>query len=151
MLLYLFFFSSRRRHTRCALVTGVQTCALPIFKAAPGYEHALAAALGDDLEAAICPEGKRYWIVAAPQEVDPALPPGCTALADHVTAPDELTRRLLQIAVTEKDEGQPLAVGQRLVTLEGKLRRWDGYIATEGGAAAAERLIRLNRLEAIED
>src|SRR3546814_3570533 len=29
----MFFFSSRRRHTRCALVTGVQTCALPIFQA----------------------------------------------------------------------------------------------------------------------
>src|SRR3546814_15068500 len=29
--MYVFFFSSRRRHTRCALVTGVQTCALPIF------------------------------------------------------------------------------------------------------------------------
>src|SRR3546814_3794625 len=28
---YNFFFSSRRRHTRCALVTGVQTCALPIY------------------------------------------------------------------------------------------------------------------------
>src|SRR3546814_4990105 len=28
---YLFFFSSRRRHTSCALVTGVQTCALPIY------------------------------------------------------------------------------------------------------------------------
>src|SRR3546814_5429547 len=28
-----FFFSSRRRHTRCALVTGVQTCALPIYLA----------------------------------------------------------------------------------------------------------------------
>src|SRR3546814_1611973 len=28
----LFFFSSRRRHTRCALVTGVQTCALPISR-----------------------------------------------------------------------------------------------------------------------
>src|SRR3546814_935131 len=28
-----FFFSSRRRHTRCALVTGVQTCALPIYPA----------------------------------------------------------------------------------------------------------------------
>src|SRR3546814_1778597 len=27
-----FFFSSRRRHTRCALVTGVQTCALPIYQ-----------------------------------------------------------------------------------------------------------------------
>src|SRR3546814_5554445 len=31
MLYLLFFFSSRRRHTSCALVTGVQTCALPIF------------------------------------------------------------------------------------------------------------------------
>src|SRR3546814_5437569 len=30
--LILFFFSSRRRHTRCALVTGVQTCALPICR-----------------------------------------------------------------------------------------------------------------------
>src|SRR3546814_9690902 len=31
MSFFVFFFSSRRRHTRCALVTGVQTCALPIF------------------------------------------------------------------------------------------------------------------------
>src|SRR3546814_20045637 len=31
MIVFLFFFSSRRRHTRCALVTGVQTCALPIL------------------------------------------------------------------------------------------------------------------------
>src|SRR3546814_10765677 len=34
LLCYVFFFSSRRRHTRCALVTGVQTCALPIYTAA---------------------------------------------------------------------------------------------------------------------
>src|SRR3546814_9445422 len=45
--LMIFFFSSRRRHTRCALVTGVQTCALPIFKdsidpaALPGLENEL--------------------------------------------------------------------------------------------------------------
>src|SRR3546814_4963114 len=37
-----FFFSSRRRHTRCALVTGVQTCALPIF-----LEHPVAPAPAD--------------------------------------------------------------------------------------------------------
>src|SRR3546814_4876944 len=42
-----FFFSSRRRHTRCALVTGVQTCALPISEAidrtyVPGVEPAIA-------------------------------------------------------------------------------------------------------------
>src|SRR3546814_10579635 len=33
MMVCCFFFASRRRHTRCALVTGVQTCALPIFNA----------------------------------------------------------------------------------------------------------------------
>src|SRR3546814_8712415 len=38
-----FFFSSRRRHTRCALVTGVQTCALPIFR----HRQELAEALPD--------------------------------------------------------------------------------------------------------
>src|SRR3546814_2224872 len=37
VLVFLFFFSSRRRHTRCALVTGVQTCALPIYQ--PGDDH----------------------------------------------------------------------------------------------------------------
>src|SRR3546814_10081200 len=35
-----FFFSSRRRHTRCALVTGVQTCALPIYTDRSGYPFA---------------------------------------------------------------------------------------------------------------
>src|SRR3546814_9476767 len=37
-----FFFSSRRRHTRCALVTGVQTCALSIFQCAGRTLHHLA-------------------------------------------------------------------------------------------------------------
>src|SRR3546814_11435462 len=37
-----FFFSSRRRHTRCALVTGVQTCALPISDPASWPLHPLA-------------------------------------------------------------------------------------------------------------
>src|SRR3546814_3647313 len=32
LFMLIFFFSSRRRHTRCALVTGVQTCALPILR-----------------------------------------------------------------------------------------------------------------------
>src|SRR3546814_8719825 len=48
MFVYFFFFcSSRRRHTRCALVTGVQTCALPIYAAtvAPG-EYATCLAEG---------------------------------------------------------------------------------------------------------
>src|SRR3546814_354672 len=36
-----FFFSSRRRHTRCALVTGVQTCALPIYAVKQAYADVL--------------------------------------------------------------------------------------------------------------
>src|SRR3546814_8742905 len=37
-LVCIFVFSSRRRHTRCALVTGVQTCALPISRCIPGFD-----------------------------------------------------------------------------------------------------------------
>src|SRR3546814_10358859 len=36
-----FFFSSRRRHTRCALVTGVQTCALPIYNVYMDVQQAI--------------------------------------------------------------------------------------------------------------
>src|SRR3546814_15993126 len=42
----MFFFSSRRRHTRCALVTGVQTCALPIYARLLGLRRA--APMADD-------------------------------------------------------------------------------------------------------
>src|SRR3546814_9533713 len=38
---FVFFFSSRRRHTRCALVTGVQTCALPILPTGRTYQSYL--------------------------------------------------------------------------------------------------------------
>src|SRR3954462_10381379 len=58
-------------------------------------------------------------------------------------------RRLKQVAVTDEDQGQPLAVGQRLVTKDGHLRRWDGFVASGSSAAAAERLLRANRLSAL--
>lgn len=119
-------------------------------RAEPGYERALAAALGDDLEAGLDAEAERYWAGAEPQPGDPDAPQGTTPLATHVTAPPALARRLAQVLVTDSDEGAPLAVGQRLVTLGGVLRRWDGYIAKSGGAAAAERLERVNRLAALE-
>src|SRR3546814_7976074 len=47
---WLFFFSSRRRHTRCALVTGVQTCALPISLRLAHKDVSLATALGRELD-----------------------------------------------------------------------------------------------------
>jgi chromosome segregation protein len=125
--------------------------ALHHLRAAPGYERALAAALGDDLEAPIAPEGSRRWAGAEALPGDPVLPAGAEPLADHVQAPPALARRLAQIAVVETDDGSiALAAGQRLVTYAGTLRRWDGFIAANIGAAAAERLIRVNRLAEIE-
>src|SRR3546814_5223578 len=52
MLCSFFFFSDRRRHTRCALVTGVQTCALPIFDMVNNSLHAL-----NELQSAISSGG----------------------------------------------------------------------------------------------
>src|SRR3546814_18709948 len=61
MLFFFFsFFSSRRRHTRCALVTGVQTCALPIYQLAP--DEAL-------LVEAKVPETCGYWSLILTDDV----------------------------------------------------------------------------------
>jgi chromosome segregation protein len=116
------------------------------LSARPGYEQALAAALGDDADAHIGSEGSRRWQGSDPQADDPPLGPGLARLLDQVKAPPELKRRLAQVAVSDTDNGQPLAVGQRLVTRHGRMRRWDGFVAEGAGAAAAERLIRSNRL-----
>src|SRR3546814_13674126 len=51
MIVLVIFFSSRRRHTRCALVTGVQTCALPIFAGiVQGLSEAIAFGQAADLD-----------------------------------------------------------------------------------------------------
>ncbi|MFP5329201.1 MAG: chromosome segregation SMC family protein [Alphaproteobacteria bacterium] len=120
--------------------------AIARLKAEPGYEQALAAALGDDVEAEIGSEGARRWEGSDPLLDDPALAEGLECLADHVQAPPELARRLRQVGVADEDRGQALALGQRLVTRDGKMRRWDGFVAEGAGAAAAERLVRANRL-----
>jgi chromosome segregation protein len=120
--------------------------AIASLKAESGYERALAAALGEDADAAIGGDSPRRWQGSDVLPGDPALPAGTDCLADHASAPKELLRRLRQVAVADEDSGQPLAVGQRLVTLDGRLRRWDGFVATGVGAAAAERLLRANRL-----
>jgi len=125
--------------------------AIASLKAEPGYERALAAALGEDSDAAIGGDSPRRWAGSEPASGDPALPSGTQCLADHVTAPKELQRRLRQIAVTDEDKGQALAVGQRLVTRDGRMRRWDGFVAVGAGAAAAERLLRANRLADLAD
>ncbi len=138
-----------------ALIKAVETSggdrAINHVRAAAGYERALAAALGEDLDATLAEESPRRWTGAEPLAGDPALPAGCACLAAHVEAPPALLRRLQQVGVVDTDDGDiALAVGQRLVTTDGRLRRWDGYVASGLGAAAAERLIRVNRLAGIE-
>ena len=120
--------------------------AMASLSAEPGYERALGAALGEDADAVIGNEGPRRWQGSETLSSDPGLPAGTSSLADHVTAPAQLLRRLKQVAVVDEDRGQLLAVGQRLVTTDGVLRRWDGFVATGVGAAAAERLLRVTRL-----
>jgi chromosome segregation protein len=120
------------------------------LKVQPGYEAALAAALGDDLGAPLAEAAEaRGWRGAQPQPGDPALAAGLLPLADIVAAPPALARRLAQIGFAESDTGQPLAVGQRLVTRDGQMRRWDGFLSSGDGAVSAERLARVNRREAI--
>ena len=123
--------------------------ALDQIRAAPGFEAALAAALGDDLDAEVGDMVARGWRGGAVPVSDPALPAGTQALAEQVTAPPALLRRLRQIAVADSDNGQALAVGQRLVTTGGTMRRWDGFVSSGDGAVAAERLARHNRVDTL--
>ena len=118
-------------------------------RVAPGYERALAAALGDELEVGLDPAADAHWS-GADAAGDPAAPDWAVPLAGVVEAPAALARRLAQVLVVDADAGRPLAAGQRLVTRDGVMRRWDGLVVRAGGAAAAERLSRQNRLTAIE-
>ncbi len=120
-----------------------------------GYEAALGAALGDDLEAPIDPSAPMRWAGAAIDAADPALPDGVEALGDHVKAPKQLARRLAQIGVIKREQAARLAPmlkpGQRLVSREGDLWRWDGFsVAADAPAGAARRLAGKNRLADIE-
>src|SRR3546814_1310142 len=95
VVLVCFFFSSRRRHTRCALVTGVQTCALPIYAASltmgagqfctnPGLVIALE---GSDLDAFVGAAAAALGQSPAQQMLTPAIHSafgrGVDALSGH--------------------------------------------------------------------
>jgi chromosome segregation protein len=118
-----------------------------------GYEKALGAALADDLRAPVvgddAPSG---WATLAGYVSAQSLPDGVQALANFVTVPMALVRRIGQIGLVTRSQGralQPvLKPGQRLVSVEGDLWRWDGFRAgaEDAPSAAALRLQQLNRL-----
>ena len=125
------------------------------LKVASGYEVALGAALGDDLDAPIQTDYPIHWRRIDPAADDAGLPEGAEPLFNRVKGPAELTRRLRQIGVVSRAAGhrlQPaLKPGQRLVSREGDLWRWDGFVAAaEAPTAAAQRLAQRNRLADLE-
>ena len=118
-----------------------------------GLEAALAAALGDDLTAALDPAAPSHWAGAQPRASD--WPAGATPLAPLVNAPPELTARLTQVALVDAADGPKLMaalkVGQRLVSKAGDLWRWDGFVAKAGAPRPAEaRLKQRARLAEVE-
>jgi chromosome segregation protein len=120
-----------------------------------GYEKALGAALGDDLDAPVGSSAPMHWAGAPLDPSDPALPQDVVALSTYVKAPPELGRRLVQIGVVDRAEGANLVAmlkpGQRLVSAAGDLWRWDGFaVAAHAPSGAARRLAERGRLEAIE-
>ncbi|MBX6425142.1 MAG: AAA family ATPase [Variibacter sp.] len=125
--------------------------ALDLITVEKGYEAALGAAFGDDINAPIDPAAPERWGGSPIDPSDPALPEGVEPLSKYVRAPAELARRLAQIGVVERSEGARIATllkpGQRLVSREGDLWRWDGYAAAaHAPTAAVRRLAQKNRL-----
>ncbi|WP_421522197.1 chromosome segregation SMC family protein [Ochrobactrum quorumnocens] len=120
-----------------------------------GYEIALGAALGEDLDAASDSSAPVFWAYNPAPETDPALPEGSVPLDRLVEGPQQLRRRLAQVGVVSESDGQRLQAslrpGQRLVSKAGALWRWDGYTASaDAPTPAAQRLAQKNRLAELE-
>ena len=133
---------------------GLFPAVLENIRAETGFEKALGAALGEDLEMPLGRSAPAHWTLVAAQD-DAPLPAGLPSLADHVNAPKELARRLAQIGVVSAEQGAELAdqlkPGQRLVSKDGDLWRWDGYRASaEAPTAASLKLEQKNRLAELD-
>lgn len=118
-----------------------------------GYEAALGAALSDDLKAGeAITAGATGWTGLPGYDASAALPAGARPISEVATGPVLLTRRLSQIGLVDQADGARLQAGlqpgQRLVSREGDLWRWDGYsvAAADAVSSAARRLEQANRL-----
>ncbi|HHZ09418.1 MAG TPA: chromosome segregation protein SMC [Rhizobiales bacterium] len=134
---------------------GLFPAVLERIRVRKGFETALGAALGEDLDLPLDPGAPAHWGGAEPDAADPALPEGIPPLASVVEAPRQLARRLAQIGIVEPGDGcrlQPLLKpGQRLVSRDGALWRWDGMTASaDAPSAAAQRLAQKNRLAELD-
>ena len=121
-----------------------------------GYETALGAALGDDLEASSDMDAPAAWAKLGAEALAQNLPNGVESLAAYVAGSPLLTRALSQVGLVARHEGaklqSALLPGQKLVSPEGDLWRWDGYShKAEAPTGAAKRLAQRARLEDLQD
>ncbi len=137
--------------------TGQGEQVLDLLTVAPGYEKAIGAALADDLRAPVMGAGDRSGWAALPDYPDaPKLPAGASPLSEQVHVPEVLARRIAQVGIVAQADGaalqSALQPGQRLVSIEGDLWRWDGFraAAEDAPTAAALRLQQINRLEELK-
>ncbi len=126
---------------------------LDVIRVEPGFENALGAALADDLKAPIIgADGRSGWARLPDYDETAPLPAGVQSLAELVSGSDILNRRLANVGVIAREDGAArqadLKPGQRLVSVEGDLWRWDGYRvgADDAPSATALRLQQENRL-----
>jgi chromosome segregation protein len=108
-----------------------------------GYEKALAGALGSDLAVGTDPHAPATWTGQAVH--GPGHPAGTRPLSDHVRGVPELSGRLAAVGVVgSREEADSVASrlqpGQRVVSPDGYMRRWDGFRADLGDDASARRL-----------
>ena len=120
----------------------------------PGYENALDALLGDELYYSTNEKNPIYWKLLDEFEEDHELPNNCEPLSNYVKGSDALKRRLNQTGIINKEDGMKLISrlkhGQRLVSKEGDLWRWDGLVVkSTSSSSASERLQNRNQLEDI--
>ena len=120
----------------------------------PGYENALDALLGDELYYSTNEKNPIYWKLLDEFKEDHELPNNCEPLSNYVKGSDALKRRLNQTGIINKEDGMKLISrlkhGQRLVSKEGDLWRWDGLVVkSTSSSSASERLQNRNQLEDI--
>ncbi len=130
---------------------------LDLVRVETGYERALGAALADDLRApAVNGDGGSGWARLPGYSRPQILPEGVKALTNFVSVPELLVRRMGQVGLVDRRNGaglqQDLMPGQRLVSVEGDLWRWDGYRARaeDAPSSTALRLQQLNRLQELK-
>ena len=120
----------------------------------PGFENALDALLGDELYYSVDNDQPIHWEYLGDFSEELSLPKNCEPLSSFIKGSNVVNRRLRQTGLVKKEDGQKLMsdlnFGQRLVSKEGDLWRWDGLVVSSSSSSSAvKRLQQRNKLDEI--